>query len=589
MPDNILVTGAAGYIGSLTVAALVADGRAGKVVAYDKRPPVAQQGAETVIGDITADDLVALLTEHAIDTVIHLASILKPPRDAAADLAWRVDVLGTRRLLEACIAAGVQQLVVTTSGAAYGYHPDNPMWMTESARIRGHEAFDYSRNKRQVEELLAQYRDAHPQLGQLLLRPGTVIGKGTDSPVTEIFQGPVILGVSGSSSPFVFIWDRDLIEVIVQGALLKRRGIYNMAGDGALTSAEIARRLGKPYLTIPAPLLKFALALAKKLRLSVHGPETLDFLRYRPVLDNTRLKAGFGYQPVSSAAAFQAWLDDSDHPQDPTAEGDLSYRQVVVITGGAGGIGQALAQRWSIEGARIALLDRDGEALAAAAKALADTGADVFTVQADVTDAGSIRQAMDAIVDHYGHIDVLVNNAGAVHRSAFRDTRLSVYRRVMEVNFFGSLNCTKAALPQLLKTRGLIVVTSSIAGVAPLYGRSGYAASKHALHGLFESLRCELVEDGLRVLMVCPGFTRSGFEQAAMGADGNPARTRRSMTGRLAEPAEVADAVVHGALRGKNLVVLTPLGRLSYYLSRLAPGLYARGMIRRLGGKDQVH
>lgn len=588
MPANILVTGAAGYIGGLTVAALAADQRVERVVAYDLRPAAAVAGATVVTGDITTDDLGALLREHAIDTVVHLASILKPPVGAPPDLAWRVDVEGTRRLLEACIATGVEHLVVTTSGAAYGYHPDNPMWLGEEAPIRGHDAFEYSRNKRQVEELLAGYRASHPELTQLLLRPGTVIGRGTHSPVTEIFEGPVIVGVQGSAAPFVFIWDRDLVAIIVTGALEQRSGIYNVAGDGALTAREIARRLHKRYLPLPAGLLATTLGLLKRWGKSAHGAETVDFLRYRPVLDNRRLKAEFGYTPVSSAAAFATWLDNRDAPPDPTAPGDADERPVVLITGAAGGIGRALALRWACEGARIALLDFEADHLAEAAEALGKAGAEVFPVAADVTDYASCKRAVEAVVGRFGRIDALVNNAGTVHRSAFVDTDIEVYRKVMEVNFFGSLNCSKAALPQLLETRGLIVVISSIAGIAPLYGRTGYAASKHALHGLFESARTELQGRGVRVMLVCPNFTRSPFEQRAMGADGRPAGTERSMTGRLAEPGEVAAAVVAGARKGKNLLVLTTLGKLAYYLSRLAPGLYARAMVRRLRTGQEV-
>jgi NAD(P)-dependent dehydrogenase (short-subunit alcohol dehydrogenase family) len=582
MSANILVTGAAGYIGGLTVAALAADERVNRLVAYDLRPARAAGKATVVTGDITTDDLGALLRAHDIDTVVHLASILKPPVDAPPDLAWRVDVEGTRRLLEACTATGVGHLVVTTSGAAYGYHPDNPMWLGEDAPIRGHDAFEYSRNKRQVEELLAGYRASHPELTQLLLRPGTVIGRGTHSPVTEIFEGPVIVGVRGSAAPFVFIWDRDLVSIIVTGALERRSGIFNVAGDGALTAREIARRLHKRYLPLPAGLLATALGLLKRWGKSAHGAETVDFLRYRPVLDNRRLKGEFGYIPVSSAAAFSTWLDNRDAPADPAAPGDADDRPVVLITGAAGGIGRALALRWACEGARIAMLDFEADHLAEAATVLGDAGAEVFPVEADVTDYASCNRAVEAVVGHFGRIDVLVNNAGTVHRSAFADTDIEVYRKVMEVNFFGSLNCSKAALPHLLERKGLIVVISSIAGIAPLYGRTGYAASKHALHGLFESARTELRERGVRVMLVCPNFTRSPFEQRAMGADGRPAGTERSMTGRLAEPGEVAAAVVAGARQGKNLLVLTGLGKLSYYLSRLAPGLYARGMVRRL-------
>ncbi len=582
MPRNILVTGAAGYIGTLTVAALAERDAVGTLVAFDLRDAEVPDGVVSVSGDIASHEIAPMLAAHGIDTVIHLASILKPPVGAPPDLARRVDVIGTRRLLEACVATGVQRLVVTTSGAAYGYHADNPMWLSEDAPARGHPAFEYSRNKREVEETLAEYRETHPELAQVLLRPGTVIGKGTHSPVTEIFEGPVVLGVVGSAAPFVFVWDRDLVEILVRAALGDMTGIFNVAGDGALTARAIARRLGKPYLPVPARLLAAALGFLKRRGKTANGPETVDFIRYRPVLDNRRLKEGFGYRPISSAAAFQLWVDDTDTPVDANMPGDADYRRVVVITGGAGGIGRALAHRWTLEGARVALLDFEPGPLAEAVAALLATGADVIGMECDVTDADACRRAIDEVVGHFGRIDVLMNNAGTVHRSLFEETDLEVYRKVMEVNFFGSLNCTRGALDELKKTRGLIVVTSSIAGVAPLYGRTGYAASKHALHGFFESLRCELAEVGVGVLMVCPNFVRSPFEQRAMGGDGTQAGTKRSMIGTLAEPESVADAVIRAALKGRTLLVLTPLGKLAYYLSRLAPRYYSRSMTRRL-------
>jgi NADP-dependent 3-hydroxy acid dehydrogenase YdfG len=294
--------------------------------------------------------------------------------------------------------------------------------------------------------------------------------------------------VLGSAAPFVFIWDRDLVNILVTGVLERRQGIYNLAGDGALTAQEIARRLGKPYLPLPPQLLAGVLWLLKTCRVSANGPETIDFLRYRPVLDNRRLKEQFAYSPVSSAAAFETWADGRDEPSDPGAPGDADHRPVVVITGGAGGIGRALARRWSREGARLALLDRDKDALEEASAELRASGADVTGIELDVTDFDACNEAMEKVVSACGGIDVLVNNAGAVHRSAFLDTDVEVYRRIMAVNYLGSLHCAKAALPHLLARRGMIVVTSSIAGVAPLYGRTGYAASKHALHGLFEAL-----------------------------------------------------------------------------------------------------
>ncbi len=257
--------------------------------------------------------------------------------------------------------------------------------------------------------------------------------------------------------------------------------------------------------------------------------------------------------------------------------------KTVLITGAAGGIGRAMAKRWfQREGTAVVLLDFEPGPLAEAEEELRGMGAEVLAIECDVTSAEGVQAAVDQAVERFGRLDVVVANAGTVHRSRFSETDLSVYRKVMDVNFFGSLYTAKAALPALKESKGAIVVTSSIAGVAPLYGRTGYAASKHALHGLFESAQTELVEEGVHVMIVCPTFTRSPFEQRAMGADGDKAGTKRSMTGKIAEPEEVADAVLDGLRARKKLLVLSGTGKLAYYLSRLAPGYYAKAMVDRL-------
>ncbi len=257
-------------------------------------------------------------------------------------------------------------------------------------------------------------------------------------------------------------------------------------------------------------------------------------------------------------------------------------QKVVLITGAAGGMGAALARRFAASGARLGLLDVHQEQLRELETSLREAGAEVVAVPCDVTDTGAVAAAVQTILDALGRLDVLINNAGITHRSAFAATQISVFRKVMEVNFFGALHCTKAALPYLLQSRGAIVVISSIAGFSPLFGRSGYAASKYALHGLFESLRCELREQGVHVLMVCPGFTATGIEKNALGADGKPAGTPRSTTGRIARPEEVAEAVFRGVVKKKERIVLSSVGKLAYWISRLAPSLYERAMTQKL-------
>jgi NAD(P)-dependent dehydrogenase (short-subunit alcohol dehydrogenase family) len=256
--------------------------------------------------------------------------------------------------------------------------------------------------------------------------------------------------------------------------------------------------------------------------------------------------------------------------------------RVVAVTGGASGLGAAFARRFARAGAKLALLDLDGAAAQRTATELEAAGAECLAVACDVSDEASAREAIAAVTRRFGGLDVLVNNAGITHRSAFAETGLDVYRRVLGVNFFGPLHCTKAALASLVERRGLVVVVSSIAGVAPLYGRTGYAASKHALHGLFGSLRAELAPAGVDVLIVCPGFTATNLSKAALDADGSVTRHPQSTVGRIATPESVADAVFDAATRGRRLLVLSAAGRAAYLLNRLWPALYERLMARSL-------
>jgi NAD(P)-dependent dehydrogenase (short-subunit alcohol dehydrogenase family) len=233
-------------------------------------------------------------------------------------------------------------------------------------------------------------------------------------------------------------------------------------------------------------------------------------------------------------------------------------------------------------GAKIAIVDLPSSPLNEAAEELRHLGIPTIALSCDVTDVAQVHASMDAVREAFGSIDVLINNAGIVHRSAFADTRVEVFRRVMEVNLFGALHCTQACLPDLIAGRGLIIVISSIAGLAPLYGRSGYAASKHAMHGLFESLGAEVADRGVGVLMVCPSFVDTGLEASTLGAEGQRVTRPRSKVGRLGHPDDVAADVLKAAQAGRRRLVLSPVGKTSALLSRVAPGLYERLMIRSL-------
>ena len=211
-------------------------------------------------------------------------------------------------MLIACTTTGVKKIIVSSSGAAYGYHADNPAWLTEDCPLRGNEAFAYSHHKRLVEEMLARWRVEHPELQQVVFRIGTILGETVKNQITALFEKPRLIAIRGSDSPFVFIWDKDVVGCLLQAIGSDKTGIFNVAGDGVLTIHDIAARLGKRCLVLPPSLLKTALRVLKAFGLTQYGPEQLDFLRYRPVLDNTRLKNEFGYVPqLTSAQVFDLY------------------------------------------------------------------------------------------------------------------------------------------------------------------------------------------------------------------------------------------------------------------------------------------
>jgi UDP-glucose 4-epimerase len=283
-------------------------------VASDLRPvPLDQQmpSVHYLATDICSPELVRYFEEYRVDVVVHLAAVVTPDPKTGRDLAYRVDVLGTENVLKACVQARVKKLIVTSSGAAYGYHPDNALWLDETAPLRGNPAFAYAHHKRLVEEMLERYRREQSQLAQLVFRPGTILGASTRNQITHLFDQPRITGLAGVASPFVLVWDQDVVAAILKGILTGASGIFNLAGDGALSLREMAGMLGKPYLALPVWLVTAGLWVGKRLGLTQYGPEQVRCLRYRPVLANRRLKEEFGFIPTkTSREVFAYYLEN---------------------------------------------------------------------------------------------------------------------------------------------------------------------------------------------------------------------------------------------------------------------------------------
>lgn len=255
--------------------------------------------------------------------------------------------------------------------------------------------------------------------------------------------------------------------------------------------------------------------------------------------------------------------------------------KVVWITGASSGIGEALAKEYARRGARLVLSARRKEELERVRGGLVNSEAHVV-LPLDLTDSGAMTPAVERVKQACGRLDQVVHNGGISQRSLVADTDLSVDRQIMEVNFFGTVALTKAVLPWLKEQGGgRFVVITSLVGELPTPLRSAYSASKHALHGFFESLRAEEYDQGIRVTLVMPGFIRTQVSINALTADGSRQGTMDDAQQTAMAPEECAKRLVEAVQRGRDQVIIAGREGAGIYLKRWAPSLYRR-LIRKM-------
>jgi short-subunit dehydrogenase len=245
--------------------------------------------------------------------------------------------------------------------------------------------------------------------------------------------------------------------------------------------------------------------------------------------------------------------------------------KVVIITGASSGIGKALALEYATRGAHVVMAARNEERLHQAAEEVSASGVKVFAVVTDVSVEADCKNLISKSIEEFSGIDVLINNAGISMRALFADTDLDVIRQLMGINFWGTVYCTKYALPHLLETKGSVVGISSIAGYKGLPGRTGYSASKFAMHGFLETLRIENMKKGLHVLIACPGFTASNIRNTALNEKGMVQGESPRDEGKMMSAEEVARHIANAIAKRKDRLTLTFQGRLTVILNKFFP------------------
>ncbi len=255
--------------------------------------------------------------------------------------------------------------------------------------------------------------------------------------------------------------------------------------------------------------------------------------------------------------------------------GNFSFNnKVVVITGASAGIGKALALQLSEQKAKLALGARNTKKLEEVAALCRKNGSEAIAVSVDVAKEESCKNFIEKTVTAFGGIDVLVNNAGITMWAYFDEIKdMEILRKIMQVNYMGSVYCTHYALPHLKKSKGRIVAVSSLTGKSGVPTRSGYAASKHAMAGFFDTLRIELKDKGVSVTVIYPGFVSTEVRQRALGADGKPLGDSPVKEKQVMTPEKCASLMIPAIAKRKRELVMTLRGKLGIWLKLIAPSL----------------
>ena len=294
MDTTYCITGVSGYIGKLLAGKLAQETNQ-NIIGIDLDAPADLNNINFRQSDIRDTAIGDIFKSEKVDTIIHLAFYTAPEGDAA--LAESVNVDGTRNILQAAGRAGIKRLVLASSAAAYGSHPDNAVPMTESHPLRPNKYFYYSNHKAAQEELMREFKQQHPEIQTIVLRPCVLIGPHINNPTGDSLRQKVLLFIKGRQPPIQFIYEDDAAHAFYLAARSDSEGEYNIAGDGTLTYPEIAELMNKKIILLPFGLLSVLANVGKRLKLSPVSATTLNFIRNPIIVDPSNFNRQFKFKP----------------------------------------------------------------------------------------------------------------------------------------------------------------------------------------------------------------------------------------------------------------------------------------------------
>lgn len=585
MKRQSLIIGGSGFVGQWLRPALLEHGFG--VRCFDTRPSGAD---DELIGDVF--DAAALRRACAgVNVVCHLVA-LQSSRKHPWEAFHRLNVETTARILEECLRAGVEHLVYFSTELVYGRQDDGLVREDVPLRPRGF----YGKSKMLAEDLCRSYETRG--LRVTILRPPNIMGPGKTRVVEELFErinrGAPIPLIGGGRKPWQTIDVRDVAKIAARIVTEGLSGTYNLGAPYPLTASEVYSRLvahagsRSRLVPVPAELFRMGCAGLDLVGLSPLTADQYHRLADSWILDSSRLSGKISYTPKyaevqSVLETYDAYMKDrtaphADRSREKPAPGGQRRRaadlkgQVVIVTGASRGIGRATAQAFARRGARLVVTARDAAALEHVQHEIEAAGGEALAVVTDVRDEAQVHKLVQAALDRWGRIDVLVNNAGLTAVAPLAQMSTQQIREILDVNLTGSIHCIREVLPHFIGQRGgHIVNVASILGKRGVPKQAVYAASKAGVLRLAEALRSELAPHGITVTSFCPSSTRTAMnEQASAGDHPLKQLIRRAF---MATPEAVAERLVKATMRRRREVVLSLPAKMIAALNACCPGV----------------
>jgi len=586
---KVLVTGADGLLGSNLVRELIDKGHKVAVLIQPGADSNTLDGidVEKKTGDLIDESMDLAEVLKGFDALIHCAAIT----DLWADpgLTWKVNLEGTRRLLDACVEAGVNRVVAVGSASSYAPGSIDAPGDETGAFPEVYKGAAYMESKRAAAELAIQYaRDKG--LDAVVVAPTFMIGPHDSRPsggemVKQYIEKGVGVATPGGRN---FAYAPNVAKAIVAALDKGKAGESYILGGENMNYLDFFGRLAKisgapaPKRVVPAPVI-LAAGRAASLAEKVLGRKLLfnhDLARFslaKAYYSSAKAERELGLEKTDVDFAIEESIKSLiGHGHLHLKHGEKFKDKVALITGASRGVGFALSRALVLRGAKVVMTARGEERLLDSRDKLKRLGGEVVAIAGDVGDWDDAGKMVSAAVDEFGRLDLVVNNAGATMRGNFHELAPEVCDQVSRTNWDGCMRVSRAAMEHLIESRGSLVFISSIAGIFGLPGASIYCATKKALTGLSESLRIELAPKGVHVGVVHLGFTEHDPEKRIIAADGS--LTPPDRPAHITQ-AEAAEQIVDMVAKRKRKLLMTPVGKLGAMAYKISPGFLERAVI----------